>query len=650
MGNYLAVSDGTEFTPVFIKGINLGVAVPGTQPGELAAAKEQYQKWLLMMGEAGINAIRVYTLHYPRFYEAVYEYNTKNPDKPVYIFQGIWLDEVEEETDIYTLTGPFDESIEEVIDCIHGNREIGERYGRAFGSYETDISPWVIGWITGREVLPMEVITTNKIHPEKTFYEGRHLRLSAGTPAEVWIAERLDHVIDYEKKKYGTERPVSFSCWPTLDPLKHPTEDSFSFEDVVSIDLVNLEMSDAKGGYFASYHAYPYFPNFINNDPGYNEFYDEDGVNNYMGYLSDLKKHYSSIPLVIAEFGVPSSWGNAHFSPSGMHHVGHDENMQGYYNGRQLKTIYKTDCAGGLLFEWIDEWWKRSWIVDELTFPRSRYPIKHDIMSPEQNFGLIAFNPGDPDWTMWKSAAGNGEIKEVSAAMNAEFFFIKIVFLNSLQKDQEIVIGFDTYRDDLGESVLPDGVKSSRRCELALTLKIAAEAQLYVTQAYDLFGIWHKLSSDYQLYHSTATDGESWNPVKWVNSGYHESDDGKYVFPDEIFEAGKLRIRTADQTSTSLDAAVVDGNTIHVRIPWTLLQFTDASSLAVMNDDRSTPGRETAISEGIGLAVSYSEDLLDTDRFKWDPWDKVPQTVERAKDSFYMFEDAVKSLPDKILK
>ena len=40
----------------------------------------------------------------------------------------------------------------------------------------------------------------------------------------MWLTSNLDHVVGYEKLHYKTERPVSASSWPTLDPIVHHSE------------------------------------------------------------------------------------------------------------------------------------------------------------------------------------------------------------------------------------------------------------------------------------------------------------------------------------------------------------------------------------------------------------------------------------------
>jgi hypothetical protein len=56
---HLTVWNGESYVPLFIKGVNLGVGVPGTFPGEMAASRSQYQAWFAQMRDAGFNTIRV---------------------------------------------------------------------------------------------------------------------------------------------------------------------------------------------------------------------------------------------------------------------------------------------------------------------------------------------------------------------------------------------------------------------------------------------------------------------------------------------------------------------------------------------------------------------------------------------------------------
>jgi len=634
VGNYIGIIDENDvYQPFFVNGINLGVSVPGTHPGEMAASAEQYRKWFKQMSDMGFNSIRVYTLHYPVFYEELARHNRENPSRPILVFHGVWLDEELPQSDFYTFTEEFDADIEEIIDAVHGNRIIGPRPGRAWGDYTEDISRWVAGYIIGREVYPDEVIHTNNMNYMHTSYQGEAVSLSQGSPTEVWFAGRIDKVIIYEREKYGVEHPVSMSSWPTLDPLEHPSEQPDSTEDIISVDLSGLENVNAPAGYFASYHAYPYFPDFISEQPEYQTYSDEYGPNSYVGYLLDLKSHYQTMPLLIAEYGVPSSWGNAHFAHSGMDHGGQDEVKQGNDNVRIMKNIHQTGCGGGFVFAWIDEWFKNCWITEPMGTTLDRRPLWHNVCSAEENFGLISFDQSPPNYSLFPSTTSNCRISKINAATDNQFFHARVYLTQPLAAGDTLRIAYDTYRSDWGESLMPDGTQLNNRSEFFIEIS-HNHAQLYVTEAYDLFANWFRLSGPEQLFRSIPTDGAPWNKVRWKNNHWD----------DAIFHIGQFIVRNHTEAYSSREGVVYYPDYVHIRIPWTLLNFVDPSLREAMHDDRSTPQRETIISDGIALTGMIGSCKVATPRFVWDVWNVAPPTTERNKASYYIMQEALQTL------
>ncbi len=121
------------------------------------------------------------------------------------------------------------------------------------------------------------------------------------------------------------------------------------------------------------------------------------------------------------------------------------------------------------------------------------------------------------------------------------------------------MIAYDTYRQDKGESILPNGATVRNRAEFCLGIVLPDTAQLYITEAYDTFGIWHGVSGAQQLYHSISTNGAPWSRVRWKNNRED----------DAVQEIGMLRIKHPSDAAASLDAVVLSGNTVTVRIPWT---------------------------------------------------------------------------------
>ena len=80
--------------------------------------------------------------------------------------------------------------------------------------------------------------------------------------------------------------------------------------DVIAVDATKMHATAAyAAGLFASYHAYPYYPDFLVLDSGYAAARTVEGPSSYVGYLRELVAYHGDIPVVISEYGVPSSRG-----------------------------------------------------------------------------------------------------------------------------------------------------------------------------------------------------------------------------------------------------------------------------------------------------------------------------------------------------
>jgi hypothetical protein len=628
----LTIWNGSEYIPFFIKGINLGVAVPGTFPGEMAATMSDYSKWFKEIKDAGFNCIRVYTLHFPRFFEALNSYNKANPQNPLLFLQGVWLEEELPgyKNDLYFLSNAFRQEIEENIDCVHGNRIIPSRVGKAYGSYTTDISKWCLGYIIGREVYPIEVNTTNALNSLIDKYEGHYFIIKNASASEAWLTSMLDYTLNYEQSGYKTQRPVSASSWPTLDPITHKEEINKE-EDTENIDLSKIQITSlSKAGFFISYHAYPYYPDFVGQQSSYQTFSDDYGPNSYKGYLTDLKSHYPRFPLIIAEYGVPSSWAIAHYTSSGMNHGGFDEYNQGLTDIRLLNTIKDTSCGGGIQFSWIDEWFKKTWITDPIDYIADSRILWHNLASAEQNFGLVSFDKEVQKDTLVKYNSSE-PVTYVNAKPGYASFDLEIGLKNPLDIPDQMWIALDTYSKDLGESVLPTGETIPTRSEFALQITNYS-AKLYVTQAYDIFGIWHKSSDPSQLYHSIPTDGKPWNIVRIRNNSLHS--DVQYI--------GNFQVNYDFQPESSKDAITISDDKIIVRIPWSYINVVSPDQMKVFNDNKNTETKEDTISDGFVPSVRYKNKwYTPVNRYKWQSWVNISDysSMEKLKTSYYVMQD-----------
>ncbi|NCP83665.1 MAG: T9SS type A sorting domain-containing protein [Bacteroidetes bacterium] len=633
---HITVWNGETYSPLFIKGINLGIAKPGTFPGELLADEEDYLRWFSYIHEAGFNTIRLYTLHFPQFYTALKKFNDEHRNSPILVFHGVWLEEEHPDfsEDLFGLTQVFDKEISDNIRAIHGDISIPERQGKAYGSYTTDISEWVIGYIIGREIHPPEVVATNAAHSEIRGFYGEYFSILETNATEAWLVGRLNNVVRFEMQEYGTQRPVSASSWPTLDPLSHPEEKN-TYEDEAQIDFSKVDFSRAKAGFFISYHAYPYYPDFVSRDPIYQGFADYLGQNSYLGYLYFLKEHYQGMPLIIAEFGAPSSWGIAHYAQNGIHHGGLDENEQGLATIRMLKNIEEAGGGGGITFAFMDEWFKRTWIADPLDFDPERRIIWHNAASAEQNFGLIGFKKDVSEYEFSEVFSDTTFIQKFSAGVDFTFLNLEVKIKNDLGSSDTLWIAIDTYDKDLGESVLGNKATTENRAEFMLRIT-SNEAELWVTQAYDVFEIWDNTAPAIVKFQSVKTDGSPWNIVRRRNN----------VEDKEVQYVGNLRVNRLGKPQSSLDGVRLYDDRIKIRLPWNLLNIVDPSRLTVLHDSRGTEEIETRTSDGIQFSVFYKNERFDlSNRYVWTSWNHALDAVEYKKDSYFVMQEDLTTLP-----
>src|SRR5690606_35288575 len=108
--------------------------------------------------------------------------------------------------------------------------------------------------------------------------------------------------------------------------------------------------------------------------------------------LNELKGAHM-MPIVISEFGVQASRGMTHRNIHGWNQGLLSEAQQGDINVHLFETIYEEGMAGGLVFTWQDEWFKRTWNNMDYDNP-DRRPFWSNIQTSEQSFGLLSFDPG----------------------------------------------------------------------------------------------------------------------------------------------------------------------------------------------------------------------------------------------------------------
>lgn len=655
-GQQFEVYEDGNWQAFTAKGVNMGMAKPGTFPGEAAITREEYARWFKAIGDMNANAVRVYTLHPPAFYEAFAHYN-RTAEKPLYLYHGVWIDEepLEHTLDAFTpeITQRFQREMKKVADAIHGNAQVEEEPGHASGDYTADISKYVIGWMIGIEWHPEMVHEMEKKYPELGEFSGTFIETEDANPMEHWLAAQFDVLATYEYETYQAMRPLSFTNWVTTDNIDQPAEPSAQ-ENLATVDPNHIRRKGewAEAGMFASYHVYPYYPDFLNLEEKYTEFIDHRGErNNYAGYLHDLNESHD-MPLLIAEFGVPASRGMTHKNPFGWNQGFISEREQGEIASRLYEDILEEGMLGGLVFTWQDEWFKRTWNTMDYDNPNER-PFWSNAQTNEQQFGLLSFDrhkvkvDGEDDWQEGTDLyrKSGGALRSLAMDADERYVYVKAQFdpENDWWKKDELELYFDVRNGQgipVGEAFLAD-----------FKLSIAGEeATLQVAGDYDTF--YYDYHERLQMIPEEPDIEGTFHPIRLALNKEFTRPDTNEVYPFEYYETGQMRFGVANPEHEDYDSLndyyySQRHGILEMRIPWMLLNAKDPAKKEFTGDLRKD-GIEASITvKGIAAAAALtngegevleSMGFADSEMFTWEPWG-MPQSEERLKESYYLLQE-----------
>ncbi|MGO0060092.1 hypothetical protein ACTID9_08805 [Brevibacillus fluminis] len=680
-GDQIEIYQNQTWQPFFAKGMNLGASLPGHYPGELPMTKEDYLRWFAMMDEMGVNVIRIYTIHSPVFYEALVEFNRKKQGEPLYFMQGIWSPEekLAEKKDAYLpeIRQEFHQEIADAVGAVYGKITIPAKPGKASGTYRANAGPYLLGWHTGTEWDPVMVQKTNKLHQKDALPPGTHFQgTKQATPFEKWLAEMVDDVATQESQ-YGWQHPMTFTNWVTTDPLSHPGEPILQ-EDLVSVDPTHIQATNWQAGFFASYHVYPYYPDFFRYDKTLQTVKNKNGqIDTYKAYLQKLKAYHKNMPVMVTEFGVPASWGTAHLGNLGRDQGGHSEKEQGQIDADLLKEIHEEGYAGAILFVWQDEWFKKTWNTMKYELPEDRRAFWINVLTNESVFGVLGMYPGKEDalaidgdvrdWDKLKPeekqrlAIQMPGVKEMWMTHDEGYVYVMTKLDHAFTPAAEtLYLGVDTlpggnrHAAELGGHTLDEGL------DTLIELGSDKESSVRIASNYDFFTrLYGKRYGMLQVPPQEQQDNSGiFNPWKLAVGLEMEPPDSKAYHPLEAVNAGQLVRGTSnphDPAYNSLTAWQAKGDTVEIRIPWMLLGFTDPSSLQVMSYQDAGKTFRTETTKGIRLlpwiverkgksVVGLGPDttvvpVSKLPRYTWQPWEQV-HYVERKKQSYDIMQKA----------
>ncbi|HET7841166.1 MAG TPA: tetratricopeptide repeat protein [Terriglobia bacterium] len=675
-GDYFDWQENGAWKPVYLTGVSMTPALPGHYPVDSVADSKIYDDWFGKISALGVNTIRVYTILPPAFYRSLYQFNTTAGRRPLRILQGVVFGDAPRD-DLYNhgFYAACQKEIRDTIDVMHGQGDVAATHAHVAGLYPNDVSPWVAGILVGQEWLSHVVTANNQLHPDLTNYQGAYIKVASGSATEVFLAQMINYAADYEERTYNGQHPLAFLNTPSLDPLRHPTESTileeisirrglgehvrmpdppYDDDDGVTVDPSHLAPTDRlKAGYFSAYSIFPYYPDFLDYDPRYQQVHDAQGGDPYLGYLQDLRAHSPGLPLLITDYGVPSSLGIAHINPAVQEFSqgGLSEQQQGESLARLTRNIYDSGAAGGMVFEWVDEWFRQNWLFRNFEVPTERNSAWNNFLDPAQNSGLMRFDSSarmrqhalsgaKQEWggvPAFYSAPGGApfhpqgdrydparKLRALYADADESFLYLRLEVDkldndNNRQpdwKDVNYLVGISTNPGKAGLQFLPTiaPVRFDQGMTYALTLAGPDNAHLWIASNYDPY---HVMPVEGIPSQNALALKLGWN-ASVSASGTFEAQtlepnrrrfgrDGKYFAPIR-YDRGVLRYGSLDPKAPDFNTlaewhADVQTNSIDMRIPWGLLGVTDPSSFRVVTGIADDGTVQTQVTPGLLLAA-----------------------------------------------
>lgn len=654
--------DGNPF-PFEIRGVNMGVGLPGEWATNYAIDKETYLRWFAWIQEMGANTIRVYTILQDDFYNAFYEYN-KDREKPLYLLHGVWVNDYVQNSHRDAYDDDFRQTLLDdcrtVVDILHGKKNLSLGYGVGSGTYRKDVSQWVIGYILGVEWEDVTVTYTNHKYPERNQYQGAYMYTTEdASPFEAMLCEVGDKIIEYESKRYKQQRLVAFSNWPTTDPFDYPEEITKFFMKCAKVDVEHIRTTDAfLSGHFASYHVYPYYPDYLNYVDDKSSFVTtEDGkANTYQTYLKYLTEHHT-IPVVISEYGVSTGRGMAQRDyNTGRNQGNMSESEQGQAIIECYEDIIAAGCAGSCVFTWQDEWFKRTWNTMHAV-DLENTPYWSDYQTNEQYFGLLAFDPGkeksisyvDGELSEWNDEDMVIQNRDMSVSMKYdEKFLYFLIYKEEFHPESDtLYLPIDTTPKTGSTYCENHKLSFERASDFVIVIDGRDNSRVLVQERYEVLRAMylHETEDRDAFIEPVEKDTPVFKPIHLMLQTATPLLTGNWQAAVETYETGKLTYGNANPEAedfNSLADFIFSGDYIELKIPWQLLNFANPSEMKIHDDYYENYGVESIqINE---MYIGIADGVNATYRIPMKPfslkgWGKSVTYHERLKESYYLLKD-----------
>lgn len=643
-----------------IKGVDLTSSMPGSYAASFAPEQEDYLRWLEQIAEMGANTVRVYTIMDADFYNAFYEYNASG-NSQLYLLQGIQVsDDVSNGTeDAYheDFQGQLIEDGLAAVDIIHGRRIRTMDQAQGSGTYFKDISPWVLGYLVGHEWNKDTIAYTDNSSIYSGRFDGEYFSTTADATAfEAMLAQVMERMMRYESEKYKQQRLIGFVSSPDTDFLVYEEWYERQLQKYVWMDAEHIIPGEkVQSGYFAAYQLYDFCDSFSAYlDSSQCEELAQllpsvDSEHVYGGYL-DLLGAYHTMPVIAAGFGFSSARGATDMEQAPL-----TEAEQGYALMEVWEDALEAGWSGGTISTWQDVWERRTWNTSFATELTRAY-CWHDLQSDGENYGLMAYVPGeegvcvvdgDPsEWAGQEPVLTQGT-RSLYVGYDHECLYL-LIQGTEVNPEQKLYIPFDMTAE-LGSTVCEQPkMEFDRGADFLLCLDGKENSRLLVQERYSAMraNFQFEIDGTNPYFYYPDEDSAEFQTVSMVTRNdtllplryeMYTTDEFWELTGLGVWETGRLTYGSADPESGdhhSLADFYYGEDCVEIRLPWLLLNVADPTTMQIHQDYYSNYGVESETTKRFFIGLGDGTEMIELSPVKVSEWDWDLKWRERLKQSY----------------
>lgn len=531
---------------ITVKAFAFAAEEPGKGRGEYSRSLTYYKSWIQNAAGLNANCLLVYDLLPPEFYRALWEYNRANENK-VYLLQSVCPQTPLSAADFsgQTAARALKQRAQDAVNALRGKAAL--TVGGQEYHYYNDVTGYLLGFLANLNISAETAQALGGL----AGYSGAYL---SGEGAAGQLALFADALLSAQAA-YGTPVPVGGQARPELlggewnanIPLLNPDSLITTAKGAgLYFNAVSLRLSDAL---FQGLTA-----------PVYQ---DDQGIYPFGQYLHAVRELLVNYPALVC-FSAPT------FTAPDTKGLSFSEEEQGPALVRMCRAAKTEGYVAGVIADLCDSWLGTE--QEGQTVPLSDDGLWYNALEAGENTGLFAVTP--EGGTTPLVLADTGFLRQLEISQDEGYLYLTLQLSAEVDFDtQQLFVGLDTYQRNNGEYLYNPlfFANSLSGMEFVLAFESRSSASLYVTPSYN------------------AAQGQYASKETYTGMFQHLLT----LHYGNFGQAGTQFYQT--------------GSTLHVRLPWALLNVTDPARGLVISDERS---RDEIQADPFGLQTRKTDGFM----------------------------------------